>query len=269
MKSDVAAKDLSPQEFDHVRYGPQPLRRTPALGTAAGSPARPRRNPAECRGLRRLPHRSPRARRRIADGRGCRSFPATKSSAASTLARRFSGFAPANGSAFPGSAGPAGRAPLPSGARKPLRPPGIHGLHPRRRLRQRASPTRASPFRSARRETSPLAPLLCAGLIGWRAFRSPAQAGESRPVRLRRRAHILAQMAREAGPSRVTPSPNPAIRRARRLPKVWAPFGPAARTNRRRNNSTPPSSSRRSARWFPLRSRACARAGRWSAPAST
>ena len=59
---------------------------------------------------------------------------------------------------------------LPLRAREPVRPPAVHRLHPRRRLRDAYGRRRALLLSACRRRSMPreAAPLLCAGLIGWR-----------------------------------------------------------------------------------------------------
>ena len=89
------------------------------------------------------------------------------------------------------------------------------------------SPTRAIAFRCPRQgDAAALAPLLCAGLIGWRSYRMAGEGSGARPLRLRRRRpHPRPGRGRgRAGAS--TPSPAPATRAAqdfaRSLGAVWA-----------------------------------------------
>ena len=113
------------------------------------------------------------------------------------------------------------------------------------------------------------APLLCAGLIGWRALRRAG--GDARVLGLYgfgAAAHLIAQVAvaqgRRVSRSRAAATGGAAPRaRARLRP------GPARRTRRRPSRSTRRSCSRRSANWCPPRWRRCARAAASSAAAST
>ena len=100
-------------------HGSQPDRRAARMDGAPRSPARPRRNPPENFGLRRLPHRPACRRRRIAATRASRSFPAMKSSAGSIGSARASAASrSASASACPGSATPARPAAPASAATK-------------------------------------------------------------------------------------------------------------------------------------------------------
>ena len=81
------------------------------------------------------------------------------------------------------------------------------------------------------RDAAETAPLLCAGLIGWRSYRMAGQ-GEA-----------------------LSPSHARATRRHKTSRARSARCGPAVPTRFRRRNSTPPSSSRRSARSCRLRLR--------------
>jgi propanol-preferring alcohol dehydrogenase len=99
------------------------------------------------------------------------------------------------------------------------------------------------------------APLLCAGLIGWRSLKA---AGDGQAIGIYgfgAAAHIIAQVCRWQGRS-VSRSPS-------------GPTGPADRTRNRPSRSTPPSSLRRSARSCRRRSLPFAKGGGWSAAAST
>jgi alcohol dehydrogenase, propanol-preferring len=89
------------------------------------------------------------------------------------------------------------------------------------------------------------APLLCAGLIGWRSYRMAGQGERLGLYGFGAAAHILAQVAIWQG-RRAT-----SLRRI--SPARSVPCGPAVPTKCRRRNSTPPSSSRRSARSFQRR----------------
>lgn len=108
------------------------------------------------------------------------------------------------------------------------------------------------------------APLLCAGLIGYRAYRA---AGDARRLGLYgfgAAAHLLAQLAAADGREvHAFTRPGDAVSQAfaRSLGAAWA--------GGRASRSTPRSCSRRSARSCRRRSRPCARAAESSAPAST
>ena len=91
------------------------------------------------------------------------------------------------------------------------------------------------------------APLLCAGLIGYRALRLCGDARRLGLYGFGAAAHILAQVAAHQG-REVFAFTRPATRRPRRSRASWAPCGRAARPGRRPSRSTPRSSSRRSAR---------------------
>ena len=112
------------------------------------------------------------------------------------------------------------------------------------------------------------APLLCAGLIGWRALKA---AGSGRRVGLYgfgAAAHILAQICRGEGRevyAFTRPGDEAAQRFARGLGAVWA----GGSDHPRRRRSTPRSCSRRSARSFPSRCARRAKAAASCAPAST
>jgi propanol-preferring alcohol dehydrogenase len=98
------------------------------------------------------------------------------------------------------------------------------------------------------------APLLCAGLIGYRSLR---MAGEARRLGLYgfgAAAHIIAQVARWQG---------------RAVFAFTSPGGPAVPTRRRRNGWMRRSSSHRLGRWFPRHCGPLNAAERWCAPAST
>ena len=113
------------------------------------------------------------------------------------------------------------------------------------------------------------APLLCAGLIGYRAYRIAGDGERLGLYGFGAAAHILAQIARHEGREVYAFTRPGDARRASSSPAGWARSGPAARTRPRRWSSTRPSSSPRSARWCRRRSPRCARAAPWSAPAST
>ena len=136
---------------------------------------------------------------------------------------------------------------LPQRPREPLRPRALHRPRRRRRLRRRGpSPTRASASRCPRATTtSQAAPLLCAGLIGYRALRMTGDAERLGPLRLRRRrAHRLpGRASTRAGAC--SPSPAPATRAAqafaRSARREWAgdAIGPRARGARRGDHLRP------------------------------
>ena len=112
------------------------------------------------------------------------------------------------------------------------------------------------------------APLLCAGLIGWRSLKL---AGDGRTIGVYgfgAAGHIIAQVCRWQG-RRVfaftRPGDDAGQAFARSMGAEWA----GARMSSRPSLSTPPFCSRRSARLFPPRLAHCARAGGPSAAAST
>ena len=113
------------------------------------------------------------------------------------------------------------------------------------------------------------APLLCGGLIGYRALKLAGDADEPRSLRLRlRRAHDLPGR-RLAGPVRVRihaqrRRAHPAIRE-----RASARHGPAPATTSRPSSSTPRSSSPRPASWCRRHSRHSRPAAPSSARAST
>ena len=107
----------------------------------------------------------------------------------------------------------------------------LHRLRHRRRLSPSTrSPTSASASRSrTATPTSQAAPLLCAGLIGYRALRMCGDARAARPLRLRRRrAHPLPGRALHQG-RRVFAFTRAGRRARRRRSRASsAPSGPAA-----------------------------------------
>ena len=134
---------------------------------------------------------------------------------------------------------------------------------------RRPSPTRATAFRFPTvRADEELAPLLCAGLIGYRALRAAGDGESARPLRLRRRrAHRRAGRA-----SRRTPRVR--LHAARRRGSAVAGSRARRRVGGRRRraarrSSTPRSSSRPRASSCPRRWRRSRRAARSSARAST
>ena len=111
-----------------------------------------------------------------------------------------------------------------------------------------------------------LAPLLCAGLIGWRSL---VMAGDAQNLGLYgfgAAAHIIAQVAQYQG-RKVFAFATPATFPRRISPGVSAPSGPVDRMKSHRKNSMRRSSMRRSVPSCPSRSRPCARAAPSSAPA--
>ena len=112
------------------------------------------------------------------------------------------------------------------------------------------------------------APLLCAGLIGWRSLKL---AGEGRTVGIYgfgAAGHIIAQVCRWQG-RRVFAFTRPGDDGVRRSRARWAPTGRADRTTNRPSLSTPQSCSRRLARSSRPRLPPCAREAASSAAAST
>ena len=159
---------------------------------------------------------------------------------------------------------------LPDGAREPVRHAAVHRLYARRRLRHaydRRRGVRLPAWRRPRSGRDGAAALRGADRLalaqdgGRRRRRSASTVSARRPTSSRRSA------AGRGGAS--SPSPRPATRRARPSPARWARNGRAGRTKGRPSRSTRPSSSLPSARWFPRRSRRCARAAGWCAAAST
>ena len=177
----------------------------------------------------------------------------------------------ATGSAFPGSAGPAASAALPRRPREPLRRGALHRLHARRRLRRAAVADGASASRcpTATRRLE-AAPLLCAGLIGYRALRMAATPSGSASTASAPPPTSSAQVARHQGRARFAftrAGDEDGQAFARALGAAWAG---GVRRARRPSRSTPRSSSRRSARWCPAALRARrARAGGRLRAAST
>ena len=91
----------------------------------------------------------------------------------------------------------------------------------------------ASKIPSGINDAAHAAPLLCAGLIGYRALASPATREQLRNVRLRRRcAHGCSGRA-FAGPQAVYAFTRPGDAAARSSPRGWAPV-------RRRRDELPP-----------------------------
>jgi alcohol dehydrogenase, propanol-preferring len=113
-----------------------------------------------------------------------------------------------------------------------------------------------------------IAPLLCAGLIGWRSL---VMAGEGKHLGIYgfgAAGHIIAQVARWQGRSVYA-----FTRTVTSRPSAWryrsAPIGPADRKRGRQLGWTRRSSTRRSARWCHWPCARCEKAVVWSAPAFT
>ncbi|MCI3134860.1 alcohol dehydrogenase catalytic domain-containing protein [Phenylobacterium aquaticum] len=112
------------------------------------------------------------------------------------------------------------------------------------------------------------APLLCAGLIGWRSL---VMAGEGKALGLYgfgAAAHLVAQAALYQGRD-IYAFTGRATSKARPSPARSGRSGRAVRMRPRRSLWTRRSSTPRSAPWSPPPWPRCARAGRWSAPGST
>jgi propanol-preferring alcohol dehydrogenase len=112
------------------------------------------------------------------------------------------------------------------------------------------------------------APLLCAGLIGYRSLRMAGDAERLGIYGFGAAAHIVAQVAHYQGRkvfAFTRQGDEQAQRFARELGAAWQ----APRTSGRRKSSTPPSSSRRSARWSRPRYERWRAGAWWSAEAST
>ena len=165
-----------------------------AAGAGANSHSRP------C--LRRLPDRSARCRWRVAEPEAAagprprdRRHRGARSASGRALRSR------AIASACPGSGCTCGICRYCRlGPRKPLRPGPLHRLHARRRLRRvhARRPALCFPIPPGYTDAE-AAPLLCAGLIG---YRSLVMAGEAQRLGLYgfgAAAHIIAQVARHQG----------------------------------------------------------------------
>ena len=159
---------------------------------------------------------------------------------------------------------------LPVGPREPLRPRALHRLHARRRLRRVRGGRRALLLPAPGGYTDlQAAPLLCAGLIGYRALRLAGDAERLGLYGFGAAAHIIAQVARWQG-RRVFAFTRAGRRGERRRSRASsAPSGPAGRTSRRPSRSTRRSSSRPAGALVPAALAAVPRAARSSAPAST
>ena len=199
--------------------------REPAARGRASRSREPRAGPAAARGrgLRRLPHRPAPARRRGRDRRSRRASSATRSSARCSPARRSAG--EPRRRAVAGLDRAASAATAAAGARTSARAP--------------ASPAATSTAAIAEyavadaRFCFPLpdgypdeqaAPLLCAGLIGYRALRMCGDARAPRPLRLRRRGAHPRPGRRPPGPAGVRLHPRGGRRRRGASPASSAPI---------------------------------------------
>jgi alcohol dehydrogenase, propanol-preferring len=112
------------------------------------------------------------------------------------------------------------------------------------------------------------APLLCAGLIGYRSLR---MAGDARRLGLYgfgAAAHLVAQVARHQGRD-VYAFTRPGDATGQEFARALGSSGRGVRTSGRRRSWTRPSCSPRWGRWCLWRYGRWAAAGWWSAPAST
>ena len=113
-----------------------------------------------------------------------------------------------------------------------------------------------------------IAPLLCAGLIGWRSL---VMAGEAERLGLYgfgAAVHIVAQIARWQG-RRVFAFIRRGDTAAQDLARKLGAIGPVRRMNCRMNRSMQRSFTHRPESWSPSRFAPCARAAVWFAPAFT
>ena len=182
-----------------------------------GAPARAGAGAAPGPRLRRLPHRPPRGRWRApepeAAARPGHQIVGTVEAAGEGAER----FAVGRRVGVPWLGWTDGELPLlPLGPREPVRARPVHRLPARRRLR------RAGGRRRALLLPDPgglpglqAAPLLCAGLIGYRSLRLGGDARAARPLRLRRRGPHHLPGGRAPGPAgvrashgRATPRPS-------------------------------------------------------------
>ena len=217
----------------------QPLR--PA--EVCRSCSRPGSGPGAGQGLRGLPHR-PACRRRRASRPQAAADPGPRDRGRGAGLRPRPGrrSRSAGGWASPGSAIPAGPAPTAAAAARTC-------------ATRRASPatpwTAATPSSPSRTPptafpcptataTLEAAPLLCAGLIGWRTLR---MAGDARRLGIwgfGAAAHIVAQVARHEG-REFYAFTRPGDTAAQDLrARAWVPSGLATRMRSRRPSSTPP-----------------------------
>ena len=215
---------------------------------AARSAAGAGPGPDPRRGLRRLPHRPARRRRRADRAEAAaRPRPPDRRRGGRTSGRGRSASRRASGSACPGWAGPAASAATAAAAaRTSATAPASPATTSTAATPSMASPTSASASRSRpATRTMQAAPLLCAGLIGYRALRLAGDARAARPLRLRRRGPHRRQVARRTRARRSSPSPARATRTgqafARELGAVWAGGSAetAARGARRRHHLRP------------------------------
>ena len=107
-----------------------------------------------------------------------------------------------------------------------------------------------------------IAPLLCAGLIGWRSLVMAGNAERLGIYGFGAAGHIVAQIARWQGRSQSMLSRAPVTPRRRILPAGSARCGPARQTNGRTLRSTPPLSTPPPENWYRRHSARCARAAR-------
>ena len=159
--------------------------------------------------------------------RSCRWCPATRSSAASTR-RAGRGVSVGHRVGVPWLGWTCGDCRYCRAGRENLCDArALHRLRPRRRLRRATPwPTSASASRSRRLRRRAAAPLLCAGLIGYRALRMAGDARAARPLRLRRRRRTSSPRSRgtrggASSPSRGRATPT-AQAFARSLGAEWA-----------------------------------------------
>ena len=159
---------------------------------------------------------------------------------------------------------------LPVGPGESLYAGPVHRVYVERRLRRGGRGPRALLFSHAPGILDvEAAPLLCAGLIG---YRSLVMAGPGRRLGLYgfgAAAHIVAQVAPSPGQKRLRLHPSRRSDGAGVRPFAGERSGPGARMGNRRNRWMPPSSSLRwvlSCRW---RSKPWAREERWSWAEST
>ena len=190
--------------------------------------------------------------------RGCRSCPATRSSPPCSR-RAGADHAPGARVGIPWLGWTDGTAASAERAREPLRARPVHGPRPRRRLRDARRgrrPLRLAAARGLRRPRGRAAAVR-------RADRPPRAAHDrrraaARALRLRRRAHIVCQVALHQG-RRVFAFTRADDRRRRPSRSSSAASGPATRWARRPRSSTRRSSSPPSASSCPRR------CGRWGA----
>ena len=197
---------------------------------------RARPGAAEGEGVRRLPHRPAPARRR-----GRRAAPAARARPPDRRRGR--------GAGDPRRAarrrGGARRRPLAgldrrrpastaaAGARTSARTPASPAATSTAATPSTRSPTRATASRCP--PASPdeqAAPLLCAGLIGYRALRMCGEASRLGLYGFGAAAHILAQVARLAGAAGVRLHPRGRRAQRRHSPSSWARSGPAPPSER-------------------------------------